>query len=225
MKRFAMTVLLGALVAGFAGPASAGDNVQAAIALHITPANNGMGCSPAGLTAATVQAETPTLSPGNFYWTYLIVCNGSDSTGIAGLECGIDYPAAVQVYNWALCADLQFPFGGWPASGSSNLLTWITTTNCQIDQSEPGVPRSVIAVGGYFYMGAYAPSQMSIIPRPVSGSAKVADCDSAEDDLTFLVPSHLGVAGFGGAPGYNPCGAPTPVQQSTWSGIKTLINR
>ena len=25
----------------------------------------------------------------------------------------------------------------------------------------------------------------------------VADCNSAEDDITFLVPSHLGVAGFG----------------------------
>ena len=178
-------------------------------------------CNP-GVTAPTLVYQTPQSSPANFFWTYLLTCNGSDSTGIAGMEMGIQYPTSIQVYNWVSCANLQFPDGIWPNSGGSNLLTW-TLANCNNDRSEPAVPRTVIAIGGYFYMGAYGPSQMFVTPRPVSGRAKVADCSSREDDLTFAVPSHLGVAGFAGAAGYNPCGAPTAVAPSTWSGIKTLI--
>jgi hypothetical protein len=224
MKGIVSTVLLGALVVGLAGTASAFDNKQAGIALHITPANwtSPPSACAVPVTAPTLVYQTPQASPDNFFWTYLLVCNGSDSTGVAGMEMGVAYPANVAIYNWTLCGNLQFPDGLWPASGGSNLITW-TLANCNNDRSEPGVPRTVIAIGGYFYMGAYGPSQMSVIPRPVSGRAKVADCSSREDDFTFAVPSHLGVAGFGGAPGYNPCGAPTAVAPSTWSKVKTLV--
>ena len=221
MKGFVSTVLLGALVVGLAGSAAAFDNKQAGIALHITPAQVGpTNCNPP-VTAPTLVYQTPSVSPDQFYWTYLLVCNGSDSTGIAGMEMGVQYPGVIQIYNWISCSDLQFPDGIWPNSGGSNLLTW-TLANCHLDRSEPAVPRTVIAIGGYFYMGAYGASQMSVIPRPVSGRAKVADCASREDDFTFAIPSHLGVAGFGGAAGYNPCGAPTAVAPTTWSGIKNL---
>lgn len=224
MKGFVSTVLLGAMVVGLTGSAAAFDNKQAGIALHITPAHVGppaVTCTPA-VTAPTIVYQTPDSSPASFFWTYLLVCNGSDSTGVAGMEMGVTYPVQIQVYNWVSCANLQFPDGIWPASGGSNLLTW-TLANCQNDRSEPGVPRSVIAVGGYFYMGAYGPAQMLVIPRPVSGRAKVADCNSREDDITFSIPTHLGVAGFAGAPGYSPCGAPTAVAPTTWSGVKNLI--
>lgn len=225
MKGIVSTVLLGALVAGLAGSASAFDNKQAGIALHIIPANSlpaPQACNPP-VTAPTLVYQTPGNSQNNdFFWTYLLVCNGSDSTGVAGMEMGVSYPPSIVFYNWVACSDLQFPDGVWPNSGGSNLLTW-TLANCNNDRSEPGVPRTVIAIGGYFYMGAYGPSQLSVIPRPVSGRAKVADCSSREDDFTFAVPSHLGVAGFAGAPGYNPCGAPTPVQESTWSKVKSLV--
>jgi len=222
MKGIVSTVLLGAMVMGLVGLAEAGDNKQAGIALHIAPANSvSPACSPA-ITAPTLVYQTPDSSPASFFWTYLLVCNGSDSTGIAGMEMGVTYPAQVVVYNWVPCSNLQFPDPIWPLSGGSNLLTW-TTFNCKTTRSEPGVPRTVIAVGGYFYMGAYGPSQMVVIPRPVSGRAKVASCQSVEDDITFSIPTHLGVAGFGGSPGYNPCGAPTAVAPTTWSGIKNLI--
>ena len=239
MKRLLSTALLGLLVAGMASSALAFDNRYASIALHITPVNAfpvGQACDRNGLTAATVVAQTPQVSTpaGPFFWTYLIVCNGSDSTGIAGMEMGLNYDGAaggfgnpggpIQVYNWVRCADLEFPIDNWPAPGSGNLLTWDRINNCQIAQSETGVPRTVIAIGGYMYMGAYAPSQMFVIPRPVSGRAQVADCESREDDITFYAPPHLGTAGFGGASGYNPCGAPTPVEKTTWGGVKSLIN-
>jgi hypothetical protein len=240
MKRFVSIVLFGALVAGTAGAAGF-DNKQAGIALHIAPANSLPPVSACNVVviAPTVNVQTPSLSTpvGPFFWTYLLVCNGSDSTGVAGMEMGINYNGAfnptggsgpIDVFGWIRCADLEFADGIWPGPGGSDLLTWTTGppnglgAHCHHTRSEPAVPRTVIAIGGYFYMGAYAPSQMFVTPRPVSGRAKVADCNSREDDLTFASPSHLGIAGFGGAPGYNPCGAPTPVTPSTWSGIKTL---
>jgi hypothetical protein len=237
MKRALSTVILGSLVAiALASPASAQfvfDNDQAAIALHIGDVTSKNVCSPS-VTAATMRVDAPLSGPsGPFYYSYLLVCNGSDSTGIQGMECGIDYqggfaPAGgafpISVFSWTLCGNLEFPFTGWPAPGGSNLITW-TDANCNIEQSEPGVPRTVIAIGGYFYMGAYGPSTMSVIPRPASGRAKVADCSAREDDITTLFPSHLGVAGFG-APGtgYNPCGAPTPTRATTWGGVKSLFN-
>lgn len=241
MKRLLSTALLGLLVAGMASSALAFDNRYAGIALHIAPVGTGgnflTACSPPGLTAPTMTVQTPQLSlPGSgpYFWTYLLVCNGSDSTGVAGMEMGLNYAGGFEpsgnptfpicVFGWSRCADLEFPFNNWPAPGSSNLLTW-TTAHCNIARSEPGVPRSVIAIGGYMYMGAYQPAQMFVIPRPVSGRAKVADCSSREDDITFYVPSHLGIAGFGGAAGYNPCGAPTPVENTTWGGVKTLIGK
>jgi hypothetical protein len=234
MKRALSTVILGSLVAvALASPAMANfDNKQAAIALHIGDVTSKNPCD-VSLSAPTLRVTEPGVSTGSgpFYYTYLLVCNGSDSTGIQGMEMGIDYQGGfapsggafpISVFSWNLCGDLEFPFTGWPAPGGSNIITW-TDANCNIEQSEPGVPRTVIAIGGYFYMGAYGPSQMSVLPRPISGFAKVADCSAREDDFTNAFPSHLGVAGWGGAQGYNPCGAPTPVQSTTWGGVKSLF--
>jgi len=208
-----------------AGPVHAFDNAAAAIALHIAAPTTKNACSLPGLTSQGVNYDDPGTSPDSFYFTYLIVCNGSDSTGVAGLECGIDYPAAIQVYNWNLCGDLEFPSTGWPAAGGGNLVTWDADNNCQSQPSNPLVPYTVIAVAGYFYMGAYGPSQMDVTPRPITGFAKVADCSAREDDLLGFIPSRLGFAGFGGTFGYNSCIIWDPVEESTWSGIKTRFRR
>ncbi len=222
MKRFLSTVVMGSVLAvALAGNASAFDNSQAGIALHVGSVTSKNACSLPGLKANTINYQEPSSSPGRFYYTYLLVCNASDSTGIKGVECGIQYQnPTIQVYNWNLCATLEFPSTGWPNSGGGNLVTW---NACQNTNTE-GTRYTVIAVAGYFYMGAYGPSTMSVTPRPNSGFAKVADCSAREDDLTLAFPSHLGVAGFAGQGGYNPCGAPTPVQNSTWGAIKSLYN-
>jgi hypothetical protein len=39
------------------------------------------------------------------------------------------------------------------------------------------------------------------------------------------VEGDLGMASFGGGPGLNPCAEGTPVQATTWSGVKTLLGR
>jgi hypothetical protein len=68
-------------------------------------------------------------------------------------------------------------------------------------------------------MTAYNPGVLQIIPRPVDGAAKVADCSAVEDNIA--IPTHLGAAGFGDQYGYNPCGG-DPVVTTTWSGVKSL---
>jgi hypothetical protein len=240
MKRTLSVLLLAVCVmAVCAGPASAVhfDNRYAGIMLHIVPVVPPVptnGCTITGLTNATMNVSEPTLTlddtNGPFYFAYLLVCNGSDSTGIQGMECGIDYAGGygtgftpISVYEWRNCGSLEFSYTGWPAPGGSNIITW-TDARCNKTASEPGVKYSVIAVGGYFYLGAYAAGTMYVIPRPVSGLAKVADCSAREDAISNYVPSHLGYAGWGGNAGYNPCGAPTPVENSTWGAVKSLYN-
>lgn len=233
MKRALFASILGtvAAVALSVGAASAFDNTQAAIALHVAPA--GGSCAVPGLRSATLHQQTNVLSvPGDgpFYYVYLLACNASDSTKVGGIEAGIQYQGTynpngdaagpITVFSWTRCSTFDFQSTGWPAPGGGNAMTWQTSA-CPGTRSEPGVKYSVIAIGGYFYLGAYAPSQMFVTPRPVTGKAAVADCASRVDFQDGKIPTHLGSAGFG-LPGFNPCGAPTPVQSTTWGTIKGL---
>ncbi|HEX7879514.1 MAG TPA: hypothetical protein VF720_08895, partial [Candidatus Eisenbacteria bacterium] len=82
-----------------------------------------------------------------------------------------------------------------------------------------------VATAGYFYLTAYAPSTLKLIPRPIDMAAKVADCGSLEIPLAA---SELGWASFSAGatvPGCNPCVQNcgiVGVEPSTWSSIKTL---
>ncbi len=234
MKRALLGLLLGCLTMGIGSIALAGDNDQAGIALHVTN-NVAINCAgaPAGLTAATVNPAGAGGAAEN-YGVWVLVCNGSDSTGIGGAQFGLDVTGSPanglggSAFAWLLCADLDFPSGSWPASGSDNLVTYNTVTNCQSDNSEPFVPKTVIATLGQLYIYDYGTGgAVSILPSPRSGgTAKVADCSSAE---TIIDPppgpgSHLGYAEINGGPGYSPCGAPTPVESTTWGRIKGLNN-
>lgn len=233
MKRALFATILGTVVAAVfgAGSALAFDNRQAALALHVAPVRQQAPCTVPGLRSATMNQQTNILSQpgtGPFYYVYLLACNGSDSTGIAGIECGIQYQGEFNptgnpgqplvVFGWNSCATLDFQSTGWPAPGGGNAITW-NSAACQNVRSEPLVKYSVVAIAGYFYVGAYAPSVMYITPRAVSGRAGVADCAAREDFIDGLIPTHLGSAGFALA-GFNPCGAITPVESSSWSTIK-----
>lgn len=210
-------------------PASAGPNYQAAIALHIADATTKNACQP-DIRAGTLRMQQPVLSTpaGPFYFVYLVACGGSDTAGIGGLECGIDYdgnyaPAGgvspISVFDWILCADLEFPSAGWPEPGTGSLMTW-TRFNCHHPDEAP-VPNTELAVAGYFYLAAYASGSLRVIPRPASGRLKVASCAAFEDDLTDL-PGKRGQAGFGSAFGFNSCHVAIPTRPTTWSSIKAL---
>ncbi len=232
MRRALPGLLLGCLTLGIGSIALAGDNDQAGIALHVTttPAINCAGAL--ALTPATLS--TASAGPaGQSYGVWVLVCNGSDSTGIGGAQFGIDItggPAAGlggTAFGWLLCADLDFPSGTWPASGSDNLVTYNTVTNCQDVNSLPFVPKTVIAMLGQLYIYDYAGGgSIAITPSPRSGgTAKVADCASSETviDPPPGPPSHLGLAAINGGHGYSPCSTPpTPVESTTWGRIKSL---
>jgi hypothetical protein len=232
MKR----VLASALVAGLAVLAlstdsNAGPNANAKIQLHLLSPTTKSQCTRLSATpvcnAVVVQG---TLYP-TLYYAYVLVTDGDATAGIAGLEFGITYNGnasqGVDIYGWTLCATLEFqqPSPVWPSSGGGNLITWDSTNRCQV--FEPGgAGTGVVADAGYFYLGAYSPDVLAITPRPVSGFAKVATC-AAEEDVVAPgpSPSHLGTAGFGGQPGYNPCGLNTPIQPTTWSNVKSIYSK
>jgi hypothetical protein len=216
------------------GPAAAFSNINALVRFHIVPATTKNPCSNTAMASPLhtheYQLSTPT---GPFYYTYLVVCNADSAAGLAGLECGIDYPGGyapdgglspISIFRWSLCSDLEFPSAGWPAPGTGNLMTW-TSLRCKSHIRDTGwaFTGSFIAVAGYFYMGAYAPAELQIIPRPVSGRLKVADCAAREDDLTDdFIHWAYGVAGFGPGTYDKPCTmTPDPIQPTTWSGIKS----
>lgn len=158
-----------------------------------------------------------------------------------GIDCEIAGPATVlagsggDIFSWSLCATIEFrsagPNGLWPAAGSGNLITWDPASRCQ--RTEPGgFGSGVVATAGYSYCGAYSPDVLRVIPRPVDGQAKVADCSAVESLIGGVgypttVPSHLGIAQFsadGSVSGYNPCGVVTPVRVTTWSANKGMYH-
>jgi hypothetical protein len=215
------------------------DNDQAAIVAHITP-SGAFSCVPPGLQAnniVTAASDGSCDQGGGSQWdVWLLVCNGSDSTGVRGAEFGIDYNpnpyGGIYVNNWTRCADQDFPDANWTGSASSDIpntrtsvasdvVTWIPA-NCNIVNSEPYVPRTVIAVMGALQVNLYSPDILSIVPKPQSGRVEIADCAGAQQTILGNTPSHLGYSEFCLGPGYNPCGLPTGTQPTTWSRLKQL---
>jgi hypothetical protein len=211
--------MAGALIVGAAAAASAGENTNAKILVHVGAPTTKNSCTqaPADCRNAVVTGQTM-----NFYNVYVCVGNHSDSVGVAGVQFGITYNGApgqgIDIFSWNLCGDLDFKLGDWPGANSGNLVTWVNdgpNPNCQFG---PGT-----TVAGYFYLGVYTPDRFAIIPRPVDGFAKVADCNQFEDDLTLDSPSALGYADFGTGDGYNPCSTIVATETTTWSGVKSLF--
>ena len=148
--------------------------------------------------------------------------------GVAGMQFGIEYSGSfdpvgsgsqIDVFSWTLCATLEFtqPNPVWPSPGGGTIITWDAVNNCQTGE---------VAVAGYFYMTAYDPATMRIIPRPVDQISKVASCGSFETILSYY--NDLGCAYFaqGGIQGCNPCIWPCfvdPVEPTTWSRIKANV--
>jgi hypothetical protein len=153
---------------------------------------------------------------------YLVGLDVIIPNGVAGGVLGIDVDPSIGVFGWTNCGELDFPGNGWPQSGGGNVITWSAGTNCQ-NAADPSDPQGEgIVVFGAFYVYAYGAGTMTITKRnfvPVPDLA-FADCSNAESNLPL---SSVGAAGFGGAPGIDPCFTPgTAVESTTWGGIKKL---
>ena len=217
MKLAMRAAAVAAVLAFLASPVSAGLNSNAKIFAHLGPvvAKNVCLEPPSNCRDAVVSGN-----PMNFYHAYLCVGNHSDSIGVAGVQFGIQYNdapgAGVDVFSWNRCADLEFAMPTYPsANNSGNVVTWGRVNNCQLG--------TATTVAGYLYIGVYSPDRLSIVPHPIDGAAKVADCESVEEDLTGQSPSALGFVDFGTGQGYNPCSTIVPVEEATWSGVKSLF--
>jgi hypothetical protein len=240
MKRvLATAVLAGIATVALSTGAHAAGNANAKIMLHALSLTTKNQCTrPANLPADCTgyNVSNQPLYPPSLY-TYLLVVNGSQAEGVAGVQCGIAFNgtpgAGVDVFGWTLCATLEFASTGWPQAGGGNLITWDSVTRCQTTQTNALV--GVVAVAGYFYMGAYSNDVMRVTPRPVDGFAKVANCGSVEDipyggapgEVATDGETFLGAVGFGpGSTGINPCGRerPVAVAPTTWSGVKNLLS-
>lgn len=252
MKRALLGLLIGCMTLGVsASIALAGDNADAGISLHITnPPVKATSCvndapdfgNQGGKKIVTKGLPCTSGNYGEFD-VWVLVCNGSDSLGVAGMEFGLEYDGAtgsgVDVASWRLCADLEFPSNDWPGAGSGTIITWEPSQNCQNTPAEyhgfkkdssggnnglEPVPGSVIAVGGVMRVFINGSDTMEITPRPISGKLKVADCSAREDDLTDALVPRGGVAAFcSNYNGYNFCakGALPAEQETTWGKIKS----
>jgi hypothetical protein len=218
-----MTLLAVVLLTTPLSPLEA-SNPQAAIGLHITEAGSISPCGPLGLTRSNLETSSQFTSPpgGPYFHVYLLVCNGSTTSGVAGLDCGIDYLTGVSVFSWQLCATTELPSSGWPAAGGSNRISWDQGTSCQNSPSESGDLDSVIGVAGFFYLATYAATQMGVVPNG-SGQARVEDCAGVWSDLYPSAYSKLSTVGWQQG-GYNACSPfVIPTRTLTWSAVKSLL--
>lgn len=205
------------------------------LVLHIQPAERVTEpCAPptlGTLAQAVVSADLSATTAGD-YFIYLLV-DRNEIPNVAGLQCGLTYGngsasarndgVGIDILEWHLCADLEFPMPGvnpWPNAGSGTMITWDATTRCQ---------TGAVAVAGYFVAQAHSQDLLRVLPRPADALASVADCENRE---YYLGANQLGVVAFSpGATllGYNPVlgggpGHSTPVRVTTWSSIKGLYS-
>ena len=203
--------------------------------LHVGPVVAArVGCASAPSTPEDVVTMGQANSDGSaLYFVYVLATPGNqtDPIGLSGVQLGIEYTESplptegLKIFGWSRCAGTEFTGDNWPASGTGNTIVW-GKDNC-----EPGP----IAVAGYFYVGAYSPSTMSIVGWPATGLVKTADCLGAEavfDDT--LSTAQVGWVSLGGAvkgqdsDGCNPAveicnDEGVAVQPTTWGRLKTLF--
>jgi hypothetical protein len=203
----------------------------AAILLHITPVSTNPVCEgPSSLDSViTFQNLGPDGTERSI--VYLIASpNSTTGSAICGVQAGIAYDVdqeghpGLEVLSWHLCADVEFPGDNWPASGSGNTVTW----------AEQAYATDVNVVG-YFEATAHGAATMSVIPWPVTGVAKLSDCNSMEYTLE-IPPDRLGWVSWGGAgfgldtngcnPTLEPCATgAVPTQAVTWGRLKNLYRQ
>ena len=74
------------------------------------------------------------------YDAYVIVSNARSSVGFLRFGMGYDGVAGsgVDTSSWTGCATtLGFPVGEWPAAGSGNTLTWMSTESIHVTAPVP----------------------------------------------------------------------------------------
>jgi hypothetical protein len=197
-------------LAGGVSGVLAGGNPEVSLGFHITPMGDDVSCAePPPLGDGTTTEVCP--EPETELLVWLFACNATDSSGVAGIEFGIDYDgqdgSGIEVLDFVNCTDFQVPAGDWPAAGSGSRMAWSYSENCQ--NTGMNGPNSVIAVAGVFHVLYHSPDRLRFVSYPAeNGGIRVGGCDRGIDDIR----GPLGVAGFC-KPGFNGCVAQTAVRE------------
>ena len=135
MKRCALFILACATLLGGL-PVLAGASPK--IAVHVQPRNTGK-IATCDVGPAVPCSQFQTAADVNVsYDVYVLVAEGTGA-GIGGATFGVEYDSTLDIFGYGLCADLEFPGGGWPASGGGNLITFDVITNCQTSDYGEGI--------------------------------------------------------------------------------------
>lgn len=213
-----LALLAAVLFLPLAGQARAAGSGTPRLLLHVRAVSTKDPCSPgiARCGEAIVQGALYAPNRHGIYYTYLLASGYDTEAGASEIRTGISYDfttlSGVDIFSWTLCAAGQNPTAAWFQAGGENWISW--------DQMD--APHDSLAVAGYFYMTAYTPGQLALTPC-AAGPATVASFGEAPVPVDSI---GLGIVGFGGSDGCNPCLTPctyTAVQVTTWGGIKTLF--
>lgn len=186
--------------------------------------------NPCGVARGYTDCQNMSLStsgllyPSPYNWVFVLVDRGNLAS-LGSAEFAIDYQDSqpsnrddgqrLDIFAFSLCATTQSqPDFSWTSPGVGNTITWDSTWTSQT------------CVAGYFYVTAYTPDTLQIVPVTLTGQASVSD---AHGNTVALNRADLGACAFSASAsisGCNPCTGPcpfvTPAHPTTWSGIKLL---
>jgi len=168
------------------------------------------GAAPTDLSCPFFEGNGEIKTP---YTVYLVVTYADTSSGVAGVQFGIDYDPrdgeGIDILGWTRCSDNEFaspgPNGAWPSAGSGLIAIWNIAGNCQRGVVPGHLEEGVHAVVGAFYVFAYEADVLRVTPDyPRPGNDQryaVVDCRAIS---TELQETAMPTATFGD-PGEKPC--------------------
>ena len=187
------------------------------ILIHLANATSRVGsCTPPVSDCASPDVKVFGLTYNQatelFYFGYVLAAGHDAGAGLSEIKFAVDYARAtnegVDVFDWQTCASASLGPADWYASGTGNQIRW---DDC---------PKTDVVVAGYFYLTAYSPGKIGIVPPPGEGPATLTSCGGQPVNIPV---EHLGFAGFGDQQGCNPCLDEcqfVAVEPTTWGMIK-----
>jgi hypothetical protein len=208
-----------ALILCCSGTASAGDNLEIAIALHAQGYYE-----PCGIFQLPdcFAIQTEHWMPGQIF-VYVLICgHGWTGDGFMAAAYGLTWPAEWgPAQGWWSCSDLAIGSIEQPGDGVYQI--WVM---CQ-------EPRGFPELAGILALDASSPGRVEVIVHADAGTAEVGDCYGGTD---IVLPCNLGNGRAGWVSvefpdaGCNPCPCvgppchlpPSANEKDTWGTIKAI---
>ena len=117
MRRLLIVLTVIGLVTGAGSAAAQELAMEPTIMLHVgaVTAKVSQGCDAFDSMCSSIVTSGDTDPAGSaLYFVYLLAASGdtSGSTGLTGMNCGMNFTPGLSVFNWELCATNNFPSPG-----------------------------------------------------------------------------------------------------------------